>query len=145
MAHETDRLNRALAERLNDPVFPERVCPVHGSEALLEDDDEGFWRCVEIVGPHEICWQKAVRGEVVQNYCGSLDKAVAALNELDLEWDRYLTYGGGRYVAVWPRSQSVLGGHKGTRVADSTPAALATALVQAALKVLEKEDPSCPN
>ena len=66
------------------------------------------------------------------DFCGSLDAAVAALIALGLQWQKT----GVKTVAVWR-----YGEHAEIQPADdATPAALATAFVQAALKVLGKEE-----
>lgn len=126
MAHETDRLNRALALHLKDGGITDRVCPVHGFHALLDEDDEGVWRCTEITGLHDICRERAVVAELARDYCGSLDAAVEALNALGLKWS--ITQGDGVSAAVVWR----------THATGRTPAALAMALVRAALEILGK-------
>ena len=66
------------------------------------------------------------------NYCGSLDASVSALIALGLQWQKT----GVKTVAVWR-----YGEHAEFQPADgTTPAALATALVQAALQVLGEEE-----
>ena len=66
------------------------------------------------------------------NYCGSLDTAMTALNALGLQWQKT----GVKTVAVWR-----YGEHAEIQPADdATPAALATALVRAALAVLQREE-----
>lgn len=140
MGPEKDRLNAALAVHLKDTGITDCVCPVHGSNALLDHDEEGGWRCVEITGLHDICWEEAVVAEVARDYCGSLDRAVEALNALGLEWDRYRIHGmhaeGDWHVDVAPKSEGWGSRWLALPLPDGTPATLAKTLVEAALCVL---------
>ena len=71
-----------------------------------------------------------------RDYCGSLDAAVAALNALGLEWSKSDGEPPKIYV-IWrkPSSESCT-----AWAVDHSPAALATALVRAALEVLNQEE-----
>lgn len=75
-------------------------------------------------------------------FCSSLDAAVAALNALDMDWlfDPFDIEGDyfGPLVSVIPRQDGL--SHCALHPKDTTPAALATALVQAALAVLQREE-----
>ena len=66
------------------------------------------------------------------NYCGSLDAYVSALIALGLQWQKT----GVKTVAVWRYGEHA----EFLPADDDTPAALATALVQAALRVLGEEE-----
>ena len=74
------------------------------------------------------------------HYCGSLDAAVAALNALGLGYIFQKTHDKTTaYVNVW-RPGGWRGHREDVPTPNDTPAALATALVQAALKVLGEEE-----
>ena len=68
-----------------------------------------------------------------KEFCYSLDAAVTALNALGLEWHKV----GARTVDVFPRSRIA---NAMEDACDAAPASLATALVQAALACLGKEE-----
>ena len=74
-----------------------------------------------------------------KEFCYSLDAAVAALNALGLGWQRF--YADGWHLAVGPRDV-LAGPWLDSLYPDdlAAPAALATALVQAALRVLGEEE-----
>lgn len=141
---ETDRLNRALADRLGQATEDAWVCPRHGPTPYVR-----YWwdalRCGLVDDGGENACGKRVEKSAVPDYCGSLDAALNALIALGLEWDRYSPDDGYWCVAVWPKAQGLVGWRDGVRLPDSTPAALATALVQAALELLDKEDVPCPD
>ena len=74
-----------------------------------------------------------------KEFRNSLDAAVAALNALGLGWQRF--YADGWHLAVGPRDV-LAGPWLDSLYPDdlAAPAALATALVQAALQVLGEEE-----
>ena len=72
------------------------------------------------------------------DYCTNLNSIVDALNALGLDWAYYPVY-----LSVHVMERHWEGANrqvKTCQAADTTPAALATALVQAALRVLGKEE-----
>lgn len=79
--------------------------------------------------------------------CEDMNVALEVLHALCLDWAYYPTY---RTVHVMPRLDAAWYGPvrdvETCQATDATPAALATALVQAALALLDKEgDASCPD
>ena len=71
-----------------------------------------------------------------KEFCYSLDAAVAALNALGLSYTPVVGHGIPHVTVEIPR----LGAYETRYATDTTPAALATALVQAALALLEREE-----
>ncbi len=74
-----------------------------------------------------------------KEFCYSLDAAVAALNALGFRW--WYTGAGGWVIPSLSDGSYSINGQQPFTVSDrATPAALATALVQAALAVLKSEE-----
>ena len=71
-----------------------------------------------------------------KEFCYSLDAAVAALNALGLYYTSVVGHGIPHVTVEIPR----LGAYETRYARDTTPAALATALVQAALRVMGEEE-----
>lgn len=81
----------------------------------------------------EYCWQC---GETDPDYSGNMNATIDALNALGLWWS-YSPDGALPDVSVWPIGQKALAEHADPD--DYTPAALATAIVQAVVQVLKSD------
>ena len=118
-------LNRALAEQLEaadraDLAYePWTTCPECKQDDIRQPTD-----CPR-------CGAEMVR--TPRAFCTDLNAAVTALNALGLEWYKV----GARTVGVFPRSRIA---NAMEDACDAAPASLATALVQAALRVLGEEE-----
>lgn len=131
---DADALNEALAQRLGTwrEEWECARCGLVDAEEVYDGrpDGEESWHirsgnCGELCSPVT----------VAPDYCGSLDAAVTALNALELHWMIRNTDVPGAHV--WRR------GGPGTATVvpiNKTHTALATALVQAALSVLEGKE-----
>ena len=111
---DRDALNRALYRYLVETEFP-------------AEEQQKYPALTSVLMPP------------IVDYCGSLDAAVTALNALGLGWQRF--YADGWHLAVGPRDV-LAGPWLNSLYPDdlAAPAALATALVQAALEVLKSEE-----
>lgn len=127
---DRDALNRALAEQLEaadraDLAYePWTTCPE------CEQDD--------IRQPTDCPRCGAEMERTPRPFCTNLNAAVDALNALKLDWAYYPVY-----LSVHVMERHWEGANrqvKTCQAADTTPAALATALVQAALAVLKSEE-----